>query len=181
MTVSQFFLTVGAGSLGSLLGLSGGQKIISPFPASLAMVRFGLVRRVNPAFGRTAGIVEALVAVALLAAPTSPWPLLAAAGLGALFIVVVSRSLFAGKSFPCACFGNRSEPISVATLVRAACVFLAAASLAIVASLGPPAPPMTASLVGLACGATLACIAAAIAVLHQTRPFQKRPIVVEAT
>ena len=96
MTPTQFVLTVGGGFLAAVLGASGGQKIISPFPASLAMVRFGLAPRIDPVFGRLAGITELGVAATLLVGPTSPWPFVAAAVLGGVFVAIVARSLAAG-------------------------------------------------------------------------------------
>jgi len=172
MTTAQFVLTVGGGFLAAMLGVSGGQKVVSPFPAALALLRFGLAPRIDPVFGRLAGTIEALVAATLVIGPSSPWPFVAAAVLGGVFVAIVARSLAAGKSFPCACVGNRSEPLSAATLLRAGCFLLLAGSLAVLASLTPPVASMAVSLLGVGAGVTLGCIAATVAVLRQVRPFR---------
>src|SRR5207247_986556 len=65
---------------------AGALKLRRPFPASLAIVRFGLARRVRPAVGRAAGGVEIAAGTLLLARPQSPWAYAPAIALLALFV-----------------------------------------------------------------------------------------------
>lgn len=63
--------------------------------------------------------VELLVAVGLVAWPSSVVPTCVALGLLLLFSVVAAATLSRGGEVPCACFGGASdEPISARTIVR---------------------------------------------------------------
>src|SRR5438270_8613970 len=58
---------------------AGVEKLRHPFPASLAIVRFGLAKRVRPVVGRVAGATEVAAGALLLARPQSPWAYVPAA------------------------------------------------------------------------------------------------------
>lgn len=64
-------------------------------------------------------VVELVVAVGLVAWPSSLIPVCVALGLLVLFSVIVASSLSRGVEVACACFGGASaEPISARTIVR---------------------------------------------------------------
>ncbi len=64
-------------------------------------------------------VIELLVAVGLVAWPSSVIPTCVALGLLILFSVAVASTLSRGVEVPCACFGGTSdEPISARTIVR---------------------------------------------------------------
>lgn len=68
---------------------------------------------------RVLPVVEAALAVALLALPDHPGPGLAALATVAAFTVLVARTLAQGRAVPCPCFGARgARPVSAATVVR---------------------------------------------------------------
>ncbi len=167
-------LTFSAGALGALFVFSGGQKLAAPFSAALAMVRFGLARRVNQQYGRIAGCVEVAVGVALIAAPTEWWSFSAAAILGALFVVVVARALHRGAAFRCGCFGEDSSRISASTLIRASVVLLVAVVGVALALLFPASVEFAAQVLGVASGVLVMCILTALLTARSTRPFTVR-------
>lgn len=64
-------------------------------------------------------VVEVLVAVGLVAWPSSIVPVCVALGLLVLFSIIVATTLSRGVEVACACFGGASaEPISARTIVR---------------------------------------------------------------
>jgi hypothetical protein len=176
----EYAQTLAAGLLAALLAFSGGQKLISPFPAALAIVRFRLARRVRPLYGRLAGMVEVAVAFALALAPTEWWSVAAATGLTGFFVVIVARALARGADFPCACFGGHGGRISAVTLLRAAGMFLLAAAGLVTAAVTSSSVSFATGLLGVAIGVEVACIVAASLVLRRARPFSARPRAAEA-
>lgn len=112
---------VGVFVVAGLLAVGGLYKLRHPRSAALSAVRFGLARRASRELGYTLGIAE-LAAAALLVA----WPLEVAFAGAALalvlslgFVVVISRALAHGETFPCNCISESGDPVSVATLARA--------------------------------------------------------------
>jgi hypothetical protein len=100
---------------------AGVEKLRRPFPASLAIVRFGLARRVRPAVGRAAGALELAAGTLLLARPQSPWAYVPAAALLLVFVFLLARALGRGERFACACFGaDEHDSIRPVTIVRTA-------------------------------------------------------------
>lgn len=119
------FLAEGPGSgvatvfLSLVFGWSGATKLRRPSSAAMAMVGFGLTRRVRPRLGLVLGAVEAAVALALVfGGPLSPFALVISAAMLCTFTVLVARSLIAGDRFPCSCFGGAEHALSVWTLLR---------------------------------------------------------------
>ena len=106
---------------GLALVWAGALKLRRPFPASLAIVRFGLARRVRPAAGRAAGGVEIAAGTLLLVRPQSPWAYVPAIALLVLFVGLLARAVARGERFGCACFGSEAdEVISLVTVGRTA-------------------------------------------------------------
>ena len=121
---------------------AGLEKLRRPFPASLAIVRFGLAKRVRPEVGRGAGAIEIASGTLLLVRPQSPWAYVPAAALLLLFVFLLARAVGRGERFACACFGaGESDSITSATVLRTAVLLaLCLGGLAWVelASLRPP-------------------------------------------
>lgn len=180
MTFAEYAQTLAAGFLAAVLAYSGSQKIQAPFAPALAMVRFGLVRRVRTRNGRLAGVVEVGVALALVAAPTSLWPYACATPLGILFVTIVAITLLRGREFGCACFGETSEPVSSSTLVRALFVLALASTGLACALLASTTAAFSERLLGVASGITLACIVSTSFALATSHPFVTRQRVAEA-
>lgn len=174
MTAAQYGQTLAAGVLVALFVVSGTQKVRTPFPAALAMMRFGLVRRIDARYGRLAGVAELAVAVTLVAKPTTWWPFAAATALGALFVTVVSRALLRGDAFPCGCFGAKNDRLSRGTLVRAGLVFVLASGGVVMGIATPSSVSTATALIGVASGVLVACTAAAWLTLHEIRPFSSQ-------
>jgi Methylamine utilisation protein MauE len=100
---------------------AGVEKLRRPFPASLAIVRFGLARRVRPEVGRAAGAIEVAAGTLLVARPQSPWAYVPAAALLFVFAFLLARAVRRGERFACACFGaGEDDSIGPATVVRTA-------------------------------------------------------------
>ena len=94
-----------------VFAVSGVLKLRRPAHVALAMVRFRVVRRVRPNYGRALGIAEILLAIALIL-PSRPVALIVAALLVWGFAALLASALLRGERFPCACFGDTSEEVS---------------------------------------------------------------------
>jgi hypothetical protein len=100
---------------------AGVEKLRRPFPASLAIVRFGLAKRVRPEVGRGAGAIEVAAGALLLVRPQSPWAYVPAAALLLVFAFLLARAVGRGERFACACFGaGEHDSITPATVARTA-------------------------------------------------------------
>jgi hypothetical protein len=102
----------------------------------MAMVDFGVLRRIRPSLGSTVGAAELLLALFLA---TGTYPILflsIAAGLLWIFVLLIAKSLWSGKRFACFCFGDADSKLSSLTLIRTA-------TLAILTSVLVVAPPPT--------------------------------------
>jgi hypothetical protein len=113
--LAAFFIVAG------LLAVGGFYKLRHPRTAAASAVRFGVAREPTRRLGYTLGVAELLTATLLLS-----WPYqlaLAGAAMALLlsggFVVVISRTLLNGVSFPCNCLSDTNEPVSKATLLRA--------------------------------------------------------------
>jgi hypothetical protein len=125
---------VGVWVLAIIFAWSGIAKLRRPTLAAMAIVDFGVLRRVRPRLGSALGAAELLLAL-FLATGALPVPSLAiAGGLLWLFVLLLAKSLWAGERFPCFCFGDADSKLSPLTLVRTA-------ALAILASVLVFAPP----------------------------------------
>jgi hypothetical protein len=118
VAVGFFVLTV-------VFAWSGTVKLRSPARAALALVDFGLVAHVRPLLGTAAGALEVALAALLLAAGISAVGFLELAGAVTacatfvLFAILIERSLRAGKSFACFCFGDATKPLARSSFWRA--------------------------------------------------------------
>lgn len=104
---------------------SGSAKLLRPMDAAIAVANFGLTRGVLRWTGFVAAVVEISVGLLSVVALVSSSDALAVAALSLasalliLFTVLITRSLAAGKSFACNCFGKHSaEPISRVEVFR---------------------------------------------------------------
>ncbi|HEX8087114.1 MAG TPA: MauE/DoxX family redox-associated membrane protein [Solirubrobacteraceae bacterium] len=124
-------------ALALVLAYSGAVKLADPRPAAIALVDFGVARRVRPALGRAVGAYEALLAAALVAAILGAVPAAAPASVAALtfllFAWFLARGVRAGAEFGCNCFGASDGAVSAADVARTALL----AALAAAAVAGP--------------------------------------------
>jgi hypothetical protein len=97
---------------------SGATKLRRPTPAAIAMVDFGVLRRVRPALGSALGAAELLLAVSLITGAFPAVSLPAAAVLLWVFVLLIAKSLWSGDRFACFCFGDAGSRLSGWTLLR---------------------------------------------------------------
>lgn len=175
MSATGVVVAAAAGTLAAMFTVSGVTKLRRPFDSALAMVRFGVLRRIRPAAGRALGGVELLLAVALVATANPFVATLAAAALLVVFTALVARALANGRSFDCACFGA-GERISWATVGRNA-AFIALAALVAVAT-APSSGFVPAGLseraLGVLTGALVMCAFTLLSTLVTLKPFAVR-------
>ncbi|WP_410812247.1 MauE/DoxX family redox-associated membrane protein [Micromonospora sp. 067-2] len=164
MTVTGPLLAVAVGVLAAMFVASGVPKLRRPFDSALAMVRFGVLKRIRPVAGRALGGAEVLLGVALVASPSPRWPALAGVALLAVFTTLVAVALARGRSFECACFGT-GERISWSTVARNVVYIAAAAGVA--AASQPPAD----RLLGLLAGVLIVCGYLVLSTMATLRPF----------
>jgi hypothetical protein len=121
--------------LAIIFAWSGISKLRQPILAAMAMVDFGVLRRVRPYLGSALGAAELSLAL-LLATGTLPNLFLpVAAALLWVFVLLIAKSLWSGKQFACFCFGEADSELSRLTLVRTAALALLAS---VVAVASPP-------------------------------------------
>ncbi len=147
---------IAAAAIALVLLWSGTEKLRRPMGAAIALVTFGLVRRVDRRLGWIVGTLEVSLGGLILLEPAARAPLLIAAGLFSVFVFLLARAVATGQSEPCHCFSESDEPISVATVVRT----LALAVVAAAAAGAPTAPPASSyeRLLVIACGAAIVSI-----------------------
>lgn len=154
---------------------AGVEKLRHPFPASLAIVRFGLARRVRPEVGRAAGAIELAAGTLLLARPQSPWAYLPAAALLLAFVSLLARAVRRGERFACACFGAReNDSITPVTVLRTSVLLafsLGGLAWTTLASLRPPYGVGYVQAVATTC-VLLASLGLA-ATINSTHPFRE--------
>jgi signal transduction histidine kinase len=109
---------VAAWFLAGVFVWSGVTKVRRPALAAMALVDFGVARRVWPRLGLALGVTELALAATLAVVPRAG-AIVAVAILWA-FTLVIARSLRTGERFPCACFGESADQLSGRTLARAA-------------------------------------------------------------
>lgn len=100
---------------------SGVAKLRRPALSAMAMVDFGVLRRVRPWLGAALGATEVTLAGALALAAALLW----------LFALLIARSLAAGRDFACFCFGEAEGRLSRWTLARTAALALLATAAAV--------------------------------------------------
>lgn len=162
---------VGAGVLSTVFIISGTAKIRTPYATAVAMVRFGLVRTVNPRAGRAAGIVELLTAGSILIWPSLPLTLAAACALLAFFVVLLAAALITGNRFPCACFGAHGSPLSLLMLARTLVLLGVAVGCLVPVTLGLSVEARDAQVAGLCIGAIGVCIVLLFHAVWRTGAF----------
>jgi hypothetical protein len=111
---------------------SGVAKLRQPILAAVAMMNFGVLRRVRPRLGSTLGAAELLLALLLITGTLPALFLPVTAGLLWLFVLLIAKSLLSGKDFACFCFGDADSRLSRLTLVRTGALALLASVMAIV-------------------------------------------------
>jgi Methylamine utilisation protein MauE len=110
---------------------SGVAKLRRPTLAAVAMMDFGVLRRVRPRLGSALGAAELLVALSLATGTLPALFLPATAGLLWLFVLLIAKGLLSGKDFACFCFGDSDSRLSRLTLVRTGALALLASVLAV--------------------------------------------------
>jgi hypothetical protein len=124
---------IGVWILGIIFVWSGVAKLRRPTLAAMAMMDFGVLRKVRPRLGSALGAAEVLLASFLI---TGALPVLfvpVTAGLLWFFVLLIARSLRSGQDFPCFCFGDADSKLSRLTLVRTAALAVLASVLAVAA------------------------------------------------
>ncbi len=117
--------------LGIVFAWSGIAKLQKPVLAAMAMVDFGVFRRVKPRLGGALGAAELSLALLLVTGAPPKVFLPVTAGLLWIFVLLIARSLWAGKQFACFCFGEANSKLSRLTLARTATLALLASVLAV--------------------------------------------------
>jgi uncharacterized membrane protein YphA (DoxX/SURF4 family) len=160
---------------------SGVVKLRRPVSAALAIVDFGLTKRVYPSLGWLVGLGETLLALALAAGLFPPLALSGAAILLWFFSALIGRSLLAGKSFACFCFGDSGSALSRATLARTGALALFAT---LVAALPTPNPlwtdwqvPAFQAIVAASLLGTIALIGSMPQLLRAYKDLTQRPAI----
>ena len=110
---------------------SGIAKLRQPTLAAVAMMDFGVLRRVRPRLGSTLGAAELLLALLLITGTLPALFLPVTAGLLWLFVLLIAKSLLSGKDFACFCFGDADSRLSRLTLFRTGALALLASVLAV--------------------------------------------------
>lgn len=95
---------------------SGITKVRQPALTAMAMVDFGVARRVWPHLGLALGLAEVALATALVVLPQLS--VVIAAVLLWIFVLLIARSLQADEHFACFCFGDADSQLSRWTLAR---------------------------------------------------------------
>jgi hypothetical protein len=124
---------VGVWILAIIFVWSGVAKLRRPTLAAMAIMDFGILRRVRPRLGSALGAGELLLALFLI---TGTLPVLffpVTAGLLWFFVLLIAKSLWSGQDFACFCFGDADSRLSRLTLVRTAALALLASVLAVAA------------------------------------------------
>ena len=112
---------------------SGVAKLRQPTLAAMAMMDFGVLRRVRPRLGSALGAAELMLALSLITGTLPVLSLPVTAGLLWLFVLLIAKSLWSGKDFACFCLGDADSRLSRLTLVRTTVL----ASLASVLAVAP--------------------------------------------
>jgi uncharacterized membrane protein YphA (DoxX/SURF4 family) len=157
---------VGCGLLAALFVASGIPKIRRPFELAIALVRFGIVKRVRPFLGRLLGIVEVAVGLAVALSPVLLPAAVAALLLLVAFTVVIVRSLAAGQHVECACFGT-GEKTSWATVARNVVL----AGVALFVAVAAETPTADQRIIGILVGTVLTCGYLLVSTLAVVKPF----------
>jgi hypothetical protein len=110
---------------------SGVAKLRRPTLAAMAIMDFGVLRRVRPRLGSALGAAELSLALFLVTGTLPALFLPVTAGLLWVFALLIGKSLRSGKDFACFCFGDADTRLSRLTLVRTAALAVLASLLAV--------------------------------------------------
>ncbi len=121
--------------LAGVFAWSGFAKLRRPALAAMAIVDFGVSRRVRPILGTMLGASEVGLATLLAARLVPRVFLIVAAVLLWAFAILIARSLWSGERFACFCFGNADSELSPVALSRTVLLALLASGLAAAATL----------------------------------------------
>jgi hypothetical protein len=110
---------------------SGVAKLRQPTLAAVAMMDFGVLRRVRPRLGSALGAAELLLALLLISGTLPALFLPVTAGLLWVFVLLIAKSILSGEDFACFCFGDADSRLSRLTLVRTGALALLASVLAV--------------------------------------------------
>ncbi len=124
---------VGVWILAIIFVWSGVAKLRRPTLAAMAIMDFGILRRVRPRLGSALGAAEVLLAAFLLTGTLPVLFLPVTAGLLWFFVLLIAKSLRSGQDFACFCFGDADSRLSRLTLVRTAALAVLASVLAVAA------------------------------------------------
>src|SRR3712207_435418 len=130
---------IGVWVLGIIFTWSGVAKLRRPTLAAMAMMDFGVLRRVRPRLGSALGAAELLLAEFLATGVLAGIFLPFAAALLWFFALLIARSLLAGEDFACFCFGDGDTRLSGLTLLRTVTLALLATVLAVARPAGTSA------------------------------------------
>jgi hypothetical protein len=124
---------IGIWILGIIFVWSGVAKLRRPTLAAMAMMDFGVLRKVRPRLGSALGAAEVLLASFLIIGALPVLFVPVTAGLLWFFVLLIARSLRSGQDFSCFCFGDADSKLSRLTLVRTAALAVLASVLAVAA------------------------------------------------
>ena len=99
--------------------VAGVTKLRRPMLAAIAIAEFGLAKKPAKAQGVALGLLEGGLALWMASGIARALALAVVTSTLCLFAFLIGRSLRAGHSFPCQCFGNSDATLSRSTLVRA--------------------------------------------------------------
>ena len=128
---------VGVWILAIIFVWSGVAKLRRPTLAAMAIMDFGILRRVRPRLGSALGAAELLLALFLITGTLPVVFLPVTAGLLWFFVLLIAKSLRSGRDFACFCFGDADSRLSRLTLVRTAALAVLASVLAVAAPSAP--------------------------------------------
>ncbi len=126
---------VGVAVLAIVFAWSSAAKIHRPMLAAMALVDFGIVRKVARWHGTALGVGEGILAIALVSGLAADVSLTAATVLLWFFVAIIAGQLLAGRTFACFCFGDSDSVLSRWTLARTGALAVLAALLAAFAPL----------------------------------------------
>jgi hypothetical protein len=110
---------------------SGVAKLRRPTLAAMAMMDFGILRRIRPRLGSGLGAAELLLASFLVTGMLPALSMPVTAGLLWFFVLLIAKGLWSGEDFACFCFGDSTSRLSRLTLIRTAALALLASVLAV--------------------------------------------------
>ena len=122
---------IGLWLLAAMFFWSGSVKLRQPTLAAMAIVDFGVARRVHKTWGLAQGLAETALALALALGIMPRLVVAIAAFLLWFFALLIGRSLRAGERFACFCFGDAESQLTRVTLLRTAALAFLASLLAL--------------------------------------------------